>query len=118
MSSLSRIKLTDAIEHPVLAEPWTYFVTEVRVTFDPASQSDNSLYLTLVRDVERVALVFSGVQELEMEADFPYLGGDIHILDVAYLQYDGIRIRVTSLEQDPAIRFWARSVERVTAKPF
>ncbi len=115
MSSPGRITLTDATDHPIVAEPWKYFVAEVRVIFDPTSQSDNSLNLTLVRGVERIELAFSGVTELEVDAGFPYLGCDLRILDVAYLQYDGIRIRVTSTEQDPAIRFWARSVERVAA---
>jgi hypothetical protein len=40
-------------------------------------------------------------------------GSGMEILDVSATGMDTARVRVRSFEQDPAIRFWARDVERV-----
>ncbi len=112
MSMRDRTSLVEVKSHPVLPEAWKYRVVGLNADFPMESQLASSIVLTLVREDSQVILRFDGIQELEIDAGFPYLVTGLQVLDVAYLQWDGIKIRVESFEQDPAIRFWARSVEQ------
>lgn len=107
-----RGNLADAKDHPILAQPYSYFVAGVTAEFDPTSQLDNSIVLVLVRDETTVSLRFGGVHGLEIDDRFPYGGPGPRIFDISHLKWDGTRIRVTDLDPpSPGIRFWARSVE-------
>ena len=105
--------LGDARPHPILAKPGAYFVSKVAADFDRDWQQNSSLKLTLVRDAEIVCLRFDGIQQLEIDPGFPYSNGGLQILDISHLGWDSLRVRVQGFEQDPGIRFWANSVERV-----
>jgi len=101
--------------HPILTEPWTYRVTEV-VFRCGASQPEAELDLTLSREGSVVTLRFVGVSGLEIENGFPWLGSGMQILDASSHGMETTRIRVSSFEQDPAIRFWAQKVS-IVAQP-
>lgn len=113
MTDLNRLNLADAVDHPVLPEPWTYSVVALSAEFDRNSQTGNALELALARGDALVRLRFRAVQELEIDAGFPYSYMGMEILDISHLQWDNIRVRVAGFEPSPGIRFWARSVERV-----
>jgi hypothetical protein len=108
-------ELDDAPPHAILAQPWKYFIARVIADFDPSSQLRNSVELTLVQHGDTVRLRFVGITELEIDAGFPYLNSGLQILDISHLKWDSIGIRVSGFEQNPAIRFWAKSVERMAA---
>ncbi len=100
--------------HPILAAPWTYRATEV--VFRCASQLEAELDLTLSKDGNIVTLRFVGVSGLQIEEGFPWVGSGMHILDASSRGMETARIRVSSFEQDPAIRFWAQKVS-IVAQP-
>jgi len=105
-------EIDDEPPHAVLAEPWTYAVSGLRVEFDQASSLGNWLEMTLVREATRVLLRFEGVQQLTMDNDFPHANPRIRILNTANRGWDGLKVRVESTEMG-GISFWARSVERM-----
>jgi hypothetical protein len=113
MPPAGRPKIVDAPDHPVLSKPWSYFVSGVHADFDPESQLHNTLILILSRGVSRVHLRFEGVHELEIDAGFPYMNMCLQILDVADMQWDGIKVRVQGFEPSSGIRFWARAVTQI-----
>jgi hypothetical protein len=100
--------------HHVLERPWTYAVVGLTVDFD-GGQNEVLLELRLRKGSDLVTLVFFGVHELEIDAGFPWLGSGMQILDESSRGMEDAKIRVSSFEQDPAIRFWARGVKRVSA---
>lgn len=95
--------------HPVLERPWTYEVCELSIDLVA-----KRLKMTLKRDREFVVLLFSEIQQLTL--DEGYTGTDLgmEILDCSASGMELARVRVGSFEQDPAIRFWAKEVERVS----
>jgi len=97
--------------HTVLERPWTYKVTGFTVDYT-GGQNDVRLELRLRKDEDAITLLFSGVHELEIEAGFPWWGSGMEILDESSRGMENARIRVSSSEPVPAIRFWARAVER------
>jgi hypothetical protein len=114
MSEHHPCDMNKSTPHPVLDRPWTYKVIWLAVNFDDG-QNDVQLEMRLRKDSELITLVFLGVHELEIEAGFPWLGSGMQILDESSRGMENAKIRVSSFEQDPAIRFWARGVERVSA---
>jgi hypothetical protein len=115
MAVRDRSQLADAPDHAVLAEPWTYAVEGLRVSFGHNDQSHNSLDMLLSRNDAQVCLRFSGVSDLEIDAGFPYSYMGLEILDVSHLQWERIKVRVEGFEPAPGIRFWASSVVKGTA---
>jgi hypothetical protein len=113
MSDTSSFDFSESTPHTVLDRPWTYTVTWIAVNFDDG-QNDVQLEMRLRKDKELVTLVFFGVHELEIETGFPWLGSGMEILNESSRGMENSRVRVSSFEQDPAIRFWAREVERVS----
>jgi hypothetical protein len=111
-SPFERGELADAIDHKILDQPWTYEVIEVHAVFNPISQLDNTVELKLARKGEVVQLRFEGVEQLEIEAGFPYSQMGLEILDISHLGWDRLRIRVTGFEPAAGIRFWATGVTR------
>jgi hypothetical protein len=110
---MSSIHLTDLPHHNVLHAPWTYRV--VALTFLCDAQRDQTLELSLQKGSELVLLRFEGVSQLEIEEGFPWHSAGMQILDASSEGMEVDKVRVSSFEQNPAIKFWARSVERVVA---
>jgi len=100
--------------HAILEAPWLYRVTEVLFRCGGA-QLEAELDLTLSKESGLVTLRFVGVTGLEVEEGFPWPGCGMEILDVSARGLEA-RIRVSSFEQDPAIRFWAQAVSIVVQK--
>jgi hypothetical protein len=110
MAARDRAELADAPDHAVLAEPWTYAVEGLRVSFGHDDHLHNSLDLLLSRGGSRVCLQFAGVSRLEIDAGFPYSYMGLEIVDVSHLHWERINVRVQGYEPAPGIRFWASSV--------
>lgn len=108
------VYLGDVPYHPVLADPWKYTVTALRASFSPTSQTESSLELDLSRDDHVVTLRFEGVHGLEIDEGFPYSNSGLEILDISGLQWCDTKVRVSGFEPAPGIRFWARTVERIS----
>lgn len=111
LSTLYSANLADALDHPVLSEPYSYSIVAYRYEVDEPPYG--TLHLVLEKDGSRVELCFSGVHELQVDAGFPFSYMGLEILDIAYLGWESARVRVEGYEDSPGIRFWARSVERV-----
>jgi hypothetical protein len=94
--------------HPILQRPWTYKVVSLQVDF-PARE----LCITLCREEETVTLRFLTFEQLSVDEGYVGSGSGMEILDLSDHGLETARVRVQSFEQDPAIRFWARDVERV-----
>lgn len=99
-------------QHPILVAPWTYRVTEVQFRCG-GTQIETEIDLTLSKEAGLVTLRFIGVSGLEIEDGFPWNTTGLEILDTSSRGWDAARIRVSSFEQDPAIRFWAQTVSIV-----
>ena len=104
------LDLSDAQNHPVLEQPWTYQIAKIQFDFsDPCNFVAD---LTLRKDNETVTLRFSEIGELEIEKGFnPWGISGMQILDLSHRGMETARIRVSSFEQDASIHFWAKSVE-------
>jgi hypothetical protein len=102
--------------HSILDEPWTYRVAGLTCHFDWSDPRESWLDLSLEKGDERVQLRFFRVHGLEVEAGFPFAGSGMQILDLSDRGMEDSRIEVSSFEQDPAIRFWAQSVRRVSTE--
>ena len=105
----------DSPQHAILAKPWSYAIVGLSFHCDPADHSASSLELALRKQNELVRLRFTGVHELEVEANFPWATSGLQILDTSARGMEQARVRVCSFEQDSPIRFWARNVELVGA---
>ena|SRR5262245_7457968 len=103
----------DDPDHALLPKPWTYNVSGLRIEFDQKSSLGDWLEMTLVREQVRIALRFEGVQQLRIDEDFPRLNRGLRILDIADRGWDGLKVRVQTLDDGRGISFWARSVERI-----
>lgn len=102
----------DYVHHPILAKPWTYQV--VGFSFQVGEErSFTKVDLLLAKEGEQVRLRFHGVHEFEVEKGFPWISSGMVILDQSGRGMEDSRIQVSNFEQDPAIRFWARRVERI-----
>ena len=91
----------DEPDHALLPEPWTYNVRGLRIEFDQASSLGNWLEMTLVREHVCVSLRFEGVQQLKIDENFPHINPRLRILDIANRGWDGLKVRVQSLENGP-----------------
>lgn len=98
--------------HPVLSEPWTYEVVGIELRCPSGKPSE--LELSLRKDEKTVKLRFFGVSALEIQDGWPAINSGMQILDAASSGWKN-RVRVSSFEQDPCIRFWAEEVKRVDA---
>lgn len=112
MSILHNANLADAPDHAVLPEPYRYSI--VAFSYEASEPPYGTLHLTLEKDDSRVVLRFAGVHELQIDAGFPFTYMGLEILDITYLGWEFARVRVDGYEDAPGIRFWARSVERVS----
>jgi hypothetical protein len=111
MSAPSSPNLSEASNHDVLAEPFTYGVTGFSYTAVGAPYG--SLDLKLEKGEVNVVLRFEGVHGLEIDLGFPHAFMGLEILDVGFLGWEHAKVRVQSFEDVPSIRFWAREVSCV-----
>ena len=95
-------------QHSVLDRPYTYDVTELHVDF-VAKQ----LVMSLRKGGESLKLRFTDFQQLSIDEGYDGTGTGMEILDLTSSGMESARVRVRSFEQDAAIRFWARDVERI-----
>jgi len=100
-------------DHTTLPGALTYRVSGMRIEIGGTSSVNDWLEMTLTKDNSRVLLRFEGVQGLSIDEGFPYLNPHVRILDIGNRGWDGLKVRVQSFEQGPAISFYARSVERI-----
>jgi hypothetical protein len=112
MSLLSSANIAGAPAHGVLDGVDAYDI--VRFSYSATSAPYGTLDLVLVGAGTSVTLRFEGVRELEVDSGFPHGSLGIDIRDVTHLGWEDARVRVQGVEDDaPAIRFWAREVNRV-----
>lgn len=69
--------------------------------------------MRLVKGAETVTLLFSEVHQLAIDEDYTGSGCGMEIHDCSSSGMEMARVRVGSFEPEPAIRFWARDVERL-----
>ena len=106
---------TDLPHHPVLQSPWTYAVVSFSWQRELTSQHADTLELVLEKGGEMLRLLFAGVSEFEVANGFPWRSSGIQIKDASSDGMEDCRVWVSGLGQDPAMRFWARSVQRIDA---
>lgn len=94
--------------HEILDRPWTYCVVELHI--DLVSRQ---LEMTLCRAGEWVRLRFTEVQQLAIDEGYTGTESGMEILDLCSAGMESVRVRVSSFEPDPAIRFFAKAVERI-----
>jgi hypothetical protein len=112
MSILSNANLADAPDHEILENSSTYDIVGYSYAIEevPCGTFD----LTLEKNNSRCTLRFSGVCELEIDAGFPHSYMGLEILNVKYLGWENIHVRVEGFESEaPGIRFWASTVCRL-----
>ncbi len=112
MSILSSANLADAPDHEVLENPSTYDIVGYSYAIEEAPYG--TLDITLEKNSSRCTLRFTGVCELEIDAGFPHSYMGLEILNVKYLGWDNIHVRVEGYESEaPGFRFWANTVFRL-----
>jgi hypothetical protein len=94
--------------HRVLDKPWTFEVSELSIDFVA-----RRLVMKLSRGKELVVLVFSEIHQLTLDEGYTGTESGMEIVDCSSSGMENARVRVSSFEQDPAIHFWAKEVERV-----
>lgn len=110
MSPLNKQDLGNAPDHGVLPSPRGYAI--VGLNYRVADAPHATLDLTLEKNGSRLVLRFTGVRELEIDADFPNSYEGFRILDVGHMGWEHTRVRVQGAE-DSCISFWAADVSRV-----
>jgi len=101
-------------DHPILDRPWTWQI--VSLQFQVAQDGAESFIdLELRRAAEHRRLRFWSPQDLQVEKGFPAAPGLV-ILDVTRRGLDRLNVHVDDFEGGPGgIRFWARTVQDITA---
>lgn len=109
MSALSTANLADAPDHEILENPAGYDI--IGYGYIVGTAPYGTLDLKLKKDDSECTLRFVDVCELEVDAGFPHSFVGLEILNVRYLGWESINVRVECYEdQAPGIRFWARDV--------
>ena len=113
MRSGRRLKTPDYPDHPVLAEPWTCRI--VGLSFLREAGGEDSQLDLILKDPDGVilSLRFTGIRSLVIEDGWPWTDSGLLILDASSAGMEDVGVKVSSLEQGPSIRFWAKDVERV-----
>lgn len=99
---------TSDLPHQILERPWTFEVSELNIDLVA-----RRLAIKLSRGKESVTLVFSEIHQLTIDEGYTGTDSGMEILDCSSSGMEHARVRVSSFEQGPAIRFWAKQVERV-----
>jgi hypothetical protein len=107
----------DEPRHPVLPDAWRYEIIGFRFE-RPLDESEPFLDLTLCAgagaDVRR--LRFWSPRDIAVAHGFTFTGGLV-ILDIRAQGLDRLGVRVDDYENhQSSVRFWARTVEDVTAE--
>lgn len=69
--------------------------------------------MVLRKGTEVLGLRFTEFQQLSIDEGYTGTESGMEILDLSSSGMESARVRVRSFEQDPAITFWAKDVERV-----
>lgn len=101
----SAFPLVHAKDHPILPPPSPWSVMDVQVWL-PHGGNQACVLLVLVRDRDRLRLLFDDVSELTLHSGRPAL--PVRILDVTHLQWRGVAVRVETECGD--LGFWAGGV--------
>ena len=83
----------------------------IRHTIPPTSRSGQSLTLELLEGERIVALTFTGLKELRLADLGPGKSSLLRISSVAQDQWEGIRYRVSNMEQDLTLAFYCADFE-------
>jgi len=98
-------------DHPILDQPWEYRIAELRYVVKTPDQ-EGFIEMLLSKKSELRRLRFSSPQGFSMDEGFEpesYIG--LQIVDVSSRQLEGIGVEVSSFENTPGLRFFARAVE-------
>lgn len=114
---MTDIRMTEqtATPHEILESPSDYRVAELHIDL---GLNRLALRLRHRRDDEDVVLLFAEVHQLEIDKGYDGNYSGMSILDFSASGMEAARVRVSSTEQDPAIHFWARHVERIDWWPY
>ena len=107
---LHEVDLSNAPDHPIIDEPWTYEVVALLFQRRVDDLIEPYIDLTLQFGDKIRRLRFLGALNLEVQSSFPYSYSGLEILDVSYLKLDYAKVRVDGYEGYGTIRFWAREV--------
>jgi hypothetical protein len=115
LNALVKADISNAHDHAILDEPWTYDVSSISFVPDGSGDPNGTLDLTLTKNGRTVTLRFTRAHELEIDAGFPHSYMGLEILDVSFLGWEHSQVRVQGFEPAPGVRFWAHSVARLDA---
>jgi len=117
-SKLAQTNLSEARDHEVLEAAFLFNV--VGFHYRVAGAPYGTLDLVLEKAGEQVTLHFEGVQEFRVDPGFPFSSAGTQILDVAYLGWENVRIRVQGFDDGgaPELQFWASSVTKVSSTDY
>src|SRR5262245_43189337 len=105
------MKRKETPDHPILDHPWEYRIAELRYVVE-TSDHDGFIEMLLSKGSELRRLRFASPQGFSVDEGFEptsYIG--LQIVDVSSRQLEGIGVEVSSFENVPGLRFFARSVE-------
>ena len=99
-------------DHPILDHPWEYRIAELRYVVETSDQ-EGFIEMLLSKGSELRRLRFSSPRGFSVDEGFElsYIG--LQIVDVSSRQLEGIGVEVSSFENTPGLRFFARAVEAV-----
>ena len=100
-------------DHPILNQPWECRIAELWYVAKTSDQ-EGFIELILSKGSELRRLRFSSPREFSVDDGFEaesFIG--LQIVDVSARQLEGIGVEVSSYENSPGLRFFARAVEAI-----